>query len=343
MALLLVVLTDTARLWLARIELQNALDAAALSAVKTRCQFGVSPASDAASRGDARAAYLANFLPTTTPSGVAMSTNGGGAGPNGNLLCPPLTDCPAGLVLLGSIFYPSSSTPSELVFDGDEAPDKSQVVVRAGPAPDTFGAPATFSVSLDGAAPVSVLSLTIDLSTAPAAAEFDPGPGVSDAGGYGPFPAAPLAPIAGYSLASGDASSPVLTVAFDGTLTSGVTATFGIDTDPPGSSAGANSSADLAGATVTAALSDGRVLAGMLTAAGGLLVESTMPVGSNECAVQVHGCVEIESICANFLGNALGPYRVTGRATAWYRCQGPGIEPELVRVDRSICGGVTLP
>ena len=333
MALLVIVVTDAARLYLARIEIQNALDAAALSAVKTRCQTGVSGANDLAARMDGREAYLSNFPSITVPTSTAMSTNEGGAGANGNLRCPPV-GCPDGIVLLGSIYFPATGTPSELVFDADTAPNKAQVLVRADSA-DTFGDPDTFSVTFSGTSPANLQSLTINLANA--GSEFDPGLGLLDLDGYGPFPAAPLPPIAGYSLTAISPSSPTLTVTFDGSLVAGTSASFGLDTDISGSAASSQSSASLAGAVVSIVMSDGVTLSGPLTADGTGAVEATFVVGASECAVQVHGCVEVESIAPMFLGEIFGPYPVHAKATAWFRCQGPDPEPELVRVDRTVC------
>ena len=342
-ALLLIFLTDTARLYLARIEMQNALDAAVLSAVKSRCQNGVTASSNEAARHEARAAYLANFPSTATPSAVSLSLNSNlTANGNGNDRCPPLTSCPDGLVLLGSVYFPSQGVPATLTFDADVAPDKARVVVEAGPATDTYGAAALFKIRVEGAPPGNVASLTIDLSSA-GAAIFDPGAGASEADGYGPFPTAPVAPIASYSLSASSPSDARLTVTFDGGLTAGASATFGIDTDLIANPLTPMPSARLHGANISIRFSDGSTHATTLVSQGGLQVRGEVLIGVHECAVQAYGCVEVPSIAPSFLGLLFGPYQVHGRSTAWLRCAGAAPEPELVRVDQVICEGFVLP
>lgn len=343
LALLLIFLTDAANLYLARIELQNALDAAALSGVKTRCEAGHSLHCDEAARRDARAAYFANFPDTSAVSAVALDLNGGGAGANGNANCPPLQECPNGIVLLGSVYWPADSAPATLEFDADVSPDRGRVILEAGPTSDTFASSSLFTLRVEGVLPSAVRSITIDLASI--GGTFDPGSGVSEAEGYGPFPPAPLSPIASYSLTETSAESHQLTVELDGGLAGGGPVSFGIDTDRAASPK--VNSAQLAGAAVQITLVDGSRHTTMLASQGGLRVAGELLLGAHECAVQVYGCAEVESIAPSFSGLSFGPYKIRGRSTAWIRCatpQGrPVVAPELLRVDGVICNGFVLP
>lgn len=104
MAVLLCLVLETANLWMARVELRNALDAASLSAVKTWGEGGTTVA--ARTEGQVTAG-----LNTVTGSTVVLGLNTGG-GTNGN---GPNT----GDTLLGSI----TGAPGALTFDCNGVPN----------------------------------------------------------------------------------------------------------------------------------------------------------------------------------------------------------------------------
>lgn len=100
---MLALLADVSRLWLARIELTNALEAAALSGVKTWAEEGNSPANRSAARADALVAADANTVIGQSASApadavpVTLDANENpGADPNDN-------DSPDGELVLGAL------------------------------------------------------------------------------------------------------------------------------------------------------------------------------------------------------------------------------------------------
>jgi len=52
-------------------------------------------------------------------------------------------------------------------------------------------------------------------------------------------------------------------------------------------------------------------------------------------AVQIRVSAPVQSICNNYLGIALGPFRVSAEATAFYECT--IMQPRLAHVDSSVC------
>lgn len=165
---LLCVVLEFANLWMARVELRNALDAAALSAVKTWGEGGSTL--EARQEGQDTAA-----LNTITGVPVMLDLNSGG-GANGNASS-------SGDILLGSI----SGTPGALTFDCNGTAScqggtvNLTIAVETNPSGDTFADPTTvtgdaetsfriesFSVTPDssGVLPVVFLqSIEFDLST----------------------------------------------------------------------------------------------------------------------------------------------------------------------------------
>lgn len=127
-ACLLCVVLEFANLWMARVELRNALDAAALSAVKTWGEGG----STIAARQEGQNTAALNTV-TGVPVALALNT-GGGANGNG-----PGT----GDILLGTI----TGTPGALTFDCNGTPScvtgtiNLTIAVETDPSGDTFADP----------------------------------------------------------------------------------------------------------------------------------------------------------------------------------------------------------
>ena len=103
-ACLLCVVLEFANLWMARVELRNALDAAALSAVKTWGEGG----STIAARMDGQTAAALNTV-TGTPVTLGLNTGGGTNGNGAN----------TGNTLLGTI----AGVPGALTFDCNGVPN----------------------------------------------------------------------------------------------------------------------------------------------------------------------------------------------------------------------------
>lgn len=128
LACLLCLVLEVANLWMARVELRNALDAAALSAVKTWGEGG----STISARMDGQTAAALN---TVTGSPVALGLNTGG-GTNGN---GPST----GDILLGTI----TGTPGALTFNCNGTPScvtgtvNITIAVETDSSGDTFADP----------------------------------------------------------------------------------------------------------------------------------------------------------------------------------------------------------
>lgn len=104
MAVLLCLVLEVSNLWMARVELRNALDAAALSGVKTWGEGGAT----ATARNDAQ---VTAGLNTVTGSPVVLDLNAGG-GTNGN-------GANTGNLLLGTI----AGVPGALTFDCNGVPN----------------------------------------------------------------------------------------------------------------------------------------------------------------------------------------------------------------------------
>jgi Flp pilus assembly protein TadG len=103
--MLLIFLIEIANVWRARVELENALEASALAAVKAWKEGST----DAQARAIAITYAGAN---TVTGTPVSISPNGGGAGVNGNALA-------TGNLIFGAVT--TSAIP--WAFDGSTAPD----------------------------------------------------------------------------------------------------------------------------------------------------------------------------------------------------------------------------
>lgn len=128
LATLLCLVLEVANLWLARVELKNAVDAAALSGVKTWGEGG----STGAARLETQSTAAMN---TVVGSAVSLDLNAG-AGINGNNLS-------TGDILLGSI----SGAPGALTFNCNGTPScitgtvNLTIAIETDPNGDTFGNP----------------------------------------------------------------------------------------------------------------------------------------------------------------------------------------------------------
>jgi hypothetical protein len=346
--LLVIVITDVSNLWLARIELKNALDAAAASAVETWCEGDNSSANRAAARVDARDAFEANtILGVSLDFPDASFENNGGGNP-GNASCTH--NCPGGIVLLGSIRNTTGTMndPPPFVFNANIPPDKIFLTVEVN-SDQTFDDDDAYRVSLTGATDLRVDNVVIRIPATDPGTQgfFDTRAGE----GFGPVqasgPAAvltgtdPDGPAPGVGPPFGAVTFRTLTIDFTGSggLGTTQTATFGLDSDAVGGAGGANDGGDFAGVPVTVTLSDGTVLSGPMTLVDSNTARFRRLLGQNECAAHVSACVDVSSICTEYLGMGFGPYRISGTATAWYRCMGPPTtEPELIRATVITCG-----
>ena len=104
--MLLIFLIEIANVWRARVELENALEAAALAAVK---EWKDDPVDTVGARAIAITYAGAN---TVTGSPVGITANGGGGGANGNASA-------TGNLILGAV----TTAAIPWVFDGSTAPD----------------------------------------------------------------------------------------------------------------------------------------------------------------------------------------------------------------------------
>lgn len=163
MAVLLCLVLETANLWMARVELRNALDAAALSAVKTWGEGG----STAAARLEGQ---VTAGLNTVTGSPVVLGLNVGG-GTNGN---GPNT----GDILLGSI----TGTPGALTFDCNGTAScitgtvNLTIAVETDPSGDTFADPTTASGDAETTFRVESFTQTLGAGAVLQSVEFDLSP-----------------------------------------------------------------------------------------------------------------------------------------------------------------------
>jgi hypothetical protein len=113
------VLIGVANLWLARVELENALEAAALTAVK---EWGTAGGGDTSDPRDAGVAYAAANIVRGHPVVIGTNFDSVSGGPNENQECEPAGATvmpPTGNLVFGAI---DDSDPDNVIFDASIAP-----------------------------------------------------------------------------------------------------------------------------------------------------------------------------------------------------------------------------
>lgn len=160
MACLLCLVIEVGNLWLARVELRNALDAAALSAVKTWGEGG----STAAARLEGQTTAGLN---TITGTSLTLGLNSGG-GINGNA-------SNTGDILLGAI----SGTPGALTFDCNGTPSCTTgtvnltIAVETDSSGDTFADPTTATGDAETSFRIESFTQTLGTGAVLQSVEFD--------------------------------------------------------------------------------------------------------------------------------------------------------------------------
>ena len=160
LACLLCLVLEVANLWMARVELRNALDASALSAVKTWGEGG----STLAARVEGQTTAGLN---TITGSSVVLGLNAGG-GTNGN-------DVNTGDILLGAI----TGTPGALTFDCNGTAScvtgtvNLTIAVETNPSGDTFADPTSLSGDAETSFRIESFTQTLGAGAVLQSVEFD--------------------------------------------------------------------------------------------------------------------------------------------------------------------------
>jgi Flp pilus assembly protein TadG len=372
---LLVVMIDVANIWLAKVELRNATDAAALSGVKSWGE-GFSTAQ---SRVDANDAFSTNTILGNTS---ALNTAEGGC-TNGNVIS-------TGELLFGS----TTDTGGVITFNCNGSPAcvagaitaSLQANTIANPTQDTQTNRLSFQVNgFTGPAGATLNSVTIDLSTM----VVDEGGGnVADNGffdfnvqgapadnqsgaDFAPAGANEAVILGGTFLSSTNGGATVgstnavlnatqtsLTVTFNA-FDPADTVIFAVDTDRVGPDngnngddvadfgghfgSGHNGGANLdtiTGATVTFVIS-GQSFTGTLVADNvnnnDVSTVSIVDVlnGGDAFGVRARKTVQISSVVDNFCGVTFGPYNITTESFARFQCNNG--PPQLMHVDSFFC------
>lgn len=367
---LLVMIVDGGNLWIARMELRSALDAAALSAAKTWGEGG----STLQARLDAQDAFNTN---TILGGQYSLSTTQGGGCANGNPAPAATAD-----ILLGTI----SDSGTGFTFDCQATPacvsgtftltiavDTSQVCPGEPAAGDTFTRDSAFQIgSFTTSNPALVLNnitFTLpgagtrffDLRVPPPSNDGQSGWNVGDA-----FPPPTIyyrtAPVAVTNAASQFDSSCDSLVATDGVSSAvysiaGTTSpsfqwtftgfqagdefAFGVDTDYADGNTGAGGEADLGGefggSTVTVNVSGTSVMGTLVTinAQRSEVTINGVVTGGDSFGVRTRKSLSVPSISSSFLGLPVNPYQVTAISYARYACSnGP---PQSVHVNTFSC------
>jgi hypothetical protein len=137
------VLVGVANLWLARVELENSLEAAALSAVK---EWGDAGGGDTANARDVGVQYAGANIIRGQPVVIGPNYNAA-KGPNQNDVCDPTDETvspPNGNLVFGAI---DDSDPDDVVFDAGAAPSP------------CGGGPLKYGVRAQAIVPVQALQL----------------------------------------------------------------------------------------------------------------------------------------------------------------------------------------
>lgn len=372
---LLIVVLDTANVWLAKSELKNAMDAAALSGAKT---WGEGGSTLSARQAANRAAGINTVLGTT----LTLSTTEGG--------CTNNNTSSAGEIVLGAL----SDTGTTLEFNCNATPAcvagaiSATFEVNTDPiAPDvstadTLTRPYSYRLtSFTGPAGSSLSSITVNLApmtvqnTAGGAVVADNGffdfrvpPPTADQQSGADFGVGTLLVSdtfttfsstggAAVTAVSGTAGTTPSSLAVNFTsFDPGDTLNFGVDSDNVGPDTGAagTDAADfgghfgsgyvdgggrttVSGATVTFVIS-GQSFIGTLTSVSENLSTVTVNgvlTGGNPFAVRTRKTIQVSSMASSLFSLPVGPFNVTAESYARYSCSSG--PPQLVHIDTYTC------
>ena len=346
-----VMVVDVGRVWLARSELKTALDAAALSGIKTWGEGGTT----AQARADANDAMSTNTILGTT---TTLDTTEGGC-TNGNVAS-------TGEVVLGV----ATDNAGLFTFDCNQLPCPTATIVFAIDTADNFSDSSAFRIESFSAPAGSTLnSISMDLTTI--RVDSDPGAGVTNVADDGMFDfRTAVAGDATRGLAStvqtgastggaaistttaGGGLQPTLQVNFTG-FDPGDTLFFGVDTDEVGPIAGPTDMGGEFGTGFTVGQQSTILGLQVEVDVNGITFTDRLVFQNNNRSAQTltfaldnstgfgirtRKSIQVNSICNNFLGLNLGPYNVTAESFAMFACPVvTGGPPRLIRVDNFSC------
>ena len=344
---LLVVLIDVANVWLAKIELKNALDAAALSGAKSWGEGSTT----LQARTDANDVFATNTILGQTST---LSIAEGGC-TNNNVTS-------TGEIVLGVV----TDNLGVMTFDCNTAPCPTFSVTLQVNTADTFVDSSSFRItSFTGPAGSTLDQVVVNL----AAMMVNEGAGSVADNGFFDFRTAGAdtgfglaanvvtgASTGGAAITTTDAAGATqtsLTVNFSG-LNPGDTLFFGADTDQVGPVEAANDELDqgghfgsgytngsgfttVTGAQVTVTV-NGQAAVGTLTFVNATTSTVTIVGSLNSTSafgIRTRKTVQISSISPTFFGLTIGPYNVSAESFARFQCTG-GV-PQLIKQDVVSC------
>ena len=369
LAVLLIV--EVGNVFLAKVQLENALEAAALAAVKRWRDTGST---------DSARDYAVSYAFANKVSGVpvVLDRNDGGPPPNGNLSCD-------GDIVLGAVLVPDGVDEfdcSQFIFDANETPGVGGSNLRVSlnvwvhTTYDTLNDAATGNYSFQifdysaSNTDLTISSVTFNVATVPGAndepAFFDlrdpPGNGVGNdrRSGIEPiFLGTGVSNTTPSLTLADDTTAPTYTIFFNGTGsdafepgTLGSPSTdrfdFSVDTDSVGPDLGtgdnraADDGGDFAGATVTVSFQLNGVDAGTITGVLryinpelAVLEFFEERVSTGNYGVRTKRAMPVRPICASMFGMPLPTFQVCGEAAAFIR--GLNGSPRLFHIDQFEC------
>ena len=356
--IVLAVVVEVGNLWLARVELENALEAGALAAVKVW--------QDGGSRADARTAAK-NLTEANTIRGktITISRNEdlGNTSGNENAACSGWN-----IVILGGMDPGDSSTFNGSANVGCDRNYNFSLDVTVHTT-DTFQDDSSFDIDYDSGT-LSISSIKFDLQHGgdngvfqvnSGTVDVNTPSGYGDEDGYGlliaPAPNITNDPTSGAtivelgSLSDGD-TTPTLTFNFPpGEFVAGESLVFGVDTDFVGPDTDEEDNAGefiVSTFLITVTFNTGdtaEILGSDLTGGGGNAGltghADDFSIDDADYAVRVKGTTTVDSVLGSVFGFTAGSYSISATADATFRCS--GTEPQLVIVNTYSCPGTPPP